>query len=87
MKVIKPALTFPGSISGIRSLQKVSSALKLSGFVNVTDAKLLKTGDQLDVCFKEGLRKLGWSLTNEELETITLVQVCVCVCVSVCLYC
>ena len=52
----------------------------------MTDAKVLKSGNQLDVGFKEGLRKLGWSLTDEKLETIALVQVwfayvCVCVCV------
>ena len=86
----KKNLPISGSISGIRSLQKVPSALKLSGFVNVTETKLLKSGNELDACFKEGLRKLGWTLSDEQLETIALVQVscvfvvCVCVCVYVC---
>ena len=65
-------------------MQKVSSALKLSGFVNVTETKFLKSGNELDACFKEGLHKLGWSLTEEQLETIALVQVSLCVCMCAC---
>lgn len=74
LHVCEPVVT-RGIIAGLRSMQKLSSALKLSGFINVSEVALLKSGNELDACFKDGLRKLGWSLTEEQLETIGLVQV------------
>jgi len=64
-----------GQITGLRPISKLSSAMKLSGFVDVSECKVLELGNQLDSDFKSGLERLGVSVDTQHLERIAIAEI------------
>lgn len=68
-------VTLQGQTTTLRALPKLPSALRLSGFVDLSQCKVLETGNQLGPVFRSGLEKLGVSLTEEDLANIGIAQI------------
>jgi hypothetical protein len=58
-----------GSIAGLRSVKKLTSALKLAGFVDLSEVEI---AEGLTSDLKEGLRAGGVSVSDEEVAKVSL---------------
>ncbi|XP_064393693.1 anamorsin homolog [Halichondria panicea] len=59
-----------GHVSGLRSLHKLSSSLRLAGFVDISEVEVVQSGDQLE----EGLVKT-LSISNQDKPSFAVVKV------------
>lgn len=72
--LIEPVST-NGSIAGLRPLSKLPSALRLSGFVNISECVVLESGNQLGSEFKSALSSNNVTVTDADLSSIAIARV------------